>query len=127
MRTHINNKLYDTATAKKIFHTSNNLSTSDLRYQEVGVYKKQTSEYFLYQCIGTQGIITPITYEQAKDYTLNYGTKLEYDKEFGVVSDSETTFMRFELPLDVKRKIDMLASMSGKTKTQVVIDIIRSV
>lgn len=43
------------------------------------------------------------------------------------VSDSETTFMRFELPLDVKRKIDMLASMNGKTKTQVVIDIIRSV
>jgi len=127
MRTHINNKVYDTSTAKQIFLVANEYSKNDLRYQEIGVFKKQTGEYFLYQFMAQRGIISPLSYAKAKEFTGIYGSNEEYNKEFGLVVDTTTVSSRFDLPLDVKKKLEILASNRGQSRTQVLIDLIRSV
>ena len=85
MRTHINNKVYDTSTAKQVFLVANEYSKNDLRYQEIGVFKKQTGEYFLYQFMAQRGIISPLSYAKAKEFTGIYGSNEEYNKEFGCI------------------------------------------
>lgn len=127
MRTHINNKVYDTSTAKKVLLVANEYTKSDLRYQELGIYKKSTGEYFLYQYTCERGIITPLSYQKAKEFVSLYGTPEEYEKEFSIPDSQGVTSVRFDLPLDVKRKLDMVASSRGVSKTQCLIDIIRSV
>ena len=123
MRTHINNKLYDTDTATRILYLTNSYNLTDIRYQEISIYRKKTGEYFLYRSNRLSGAITPLSYNEAEQYIREYGTEEVYQKEFGY--EQGVLSLRFNIPKDVKKKLDKIASIKGKPRTQCIIDLIR--
>lgn len=128
MKTHINNRLYDTATAKVVLLINNadTYAPTDLRYHEVGIYKKKTGEYFLCHKTGVDGRITPISYNEAEGYVMTYGTKEDYIREFGV-ADSTPQALKITLPRDIRNKLDRLAVSKGQSRNQCIIDLIKAV
>lgn len=48
MKARINNKRYDTKTARRVGRWSNDLPTSDFKYRTEELYLKRTGEFFLY-------------------------------------------------------------------------------
>lgn len=101
MKKIINNKLYDTETARKIdyYQYSN---ASDWFYVYEALYKKRTGEYFLYgeggamskysvscgnrQYSGSSEII-PLSKEEAKEWAVENMDADDFMEEFGEVEE----------------------------------------
>lgn len=114
MKKIINNKLYDTATAKKLAEWDEN-GTDPLNYIAEALYRKKTGEFFVfgdggantkYARIGRLKVfepgsaILPMSLEQAKEWALDRLPKNEYDDIFGdmIDDDGSTTVTSIRLP-----------------------------
>ena len=125
MRKHINNKLYDTYGARCIFfRKTSNLDRTNICYEEVGVYRKKTGEFFLYSFRGQKGDIVPLTYQEAQQYIQLNGTAEEYMNAFNVGKQSETVNIKAEIPRDAKVRLDMLCSKYNVTQSEFLINCI---
>lgn len=97
MKKIINNRLYDTDTAKYIGSFDNMLSQSDFHYCREELYKKKTGEFFLYGSGGAMSIyskscgdgymgsekIIPLTEEDAKEWVAENCNADTYIELFG--------------------------------------------
>lgn len=101
MKKIINNKLYDTETAREIDYYQYS-SSSDFYYVYEALYKKRTGEYFLYgeggamskysvscgnrQYSGSSEII-PLSKEEAKEWAVENMDADDFMEEFGEVEE----------------------------------------
>lgn len=101
MKKIINNKLYDTETAREIDHYQYS-NASDWFYVREVLYKKRTGEYFLYgeggaksryseYCGNNQysgsSVIFPLSKEEAKEWALENMNADDFMEEFGEVEE----------------------------------------
>lgn len=102
-----NGKKYDTDTARKVGTWGNALPSRDFNWCHEHLYRKKTGEYFLhgeggpasrhaerFQSAWIEGeTITPLTYEQARQWAEEHLDTDEYEEIFGAVTedDSRTT------------------------------------
>lgn len=96
MKKYINNKLYDTTTAKLISES-----------EQKKIYKKKTGEFFMVE--GES--LTPISYQEAKDI-LKSTDEEAYQKEFISLSAEKT--LTFELSAENRQKLEELRAQTGK-------------
>lgn len=103
MKKIINGKRYDTSKAKEIGYWSNNLSNRDFNHCDEWLYKKRTGEYFLYgeggpmtryaervgDMWGGGSEITPLSYEDARQWAEEHLDADEYEAEFEVIEDDK--------------------------------------
>lgn len=100
----INNRKYDTDTARKVGHWDNG-EYGGLHFCEETLYRKRTGEYFLFGC-GRAGskyakskgsnswssgeMIIPMTWDAAREWAEERLSADEYEFEFGKISDDES-------------------------------------
>ena len=86
MKKIIKNKMYDTATAKPI--ASYDVADEGRTYEQL--YRKKTGEYFLFSDVRFDGWnITPVSYEQAREWAQLHMTSTAYDDVFGDIKESD--------------------------------------
>ena len=105
MKKIINNKVYDTETAKQVGYHDNGLLHSDLGCVEETLYQKKTGEFFLYGWGGAMTnyssyvgfdrwssgeMIIPLPIESAKKWAKENLASYEYEAIFGSVLEDET-------------------------------------
>lgn len=102
MKKIINNKLYNTETAKLIDQFDNGLTYRDFYYFAEELYQKKTGEFFIVGDGGAATIyskpaegggvvgdccIVPITVDEAKDWVERHSTAEIYESLFGEVEE----------------------------------------
>ena len=102
MKKIINNKLYNTDTAKEITAYDNGYSGRDFKAVHEILFKKKTGEYFIYGwggpmskyaksvgCNSWSGSedITPLTVDEAKAWMEAYASADDYIAEFGDIEE----------------------------------------
>lgn len=119
MKKIINNKVYDTKTAKEIAYANNGCFTTDYEFAEETLYRKKTGEYFLHGCgqamskyckivghsvVGSEKII-PLSFDEAKEWAeANLGAE-EYEEIFGeIVEDESCTIVNISLKKNIHEK-----------------------
>lgn len=104
MKKHIDGKLYNTETAKKIADW-NNGKTGELFFSET-LHQKKTGEFFLFGTGEPQSkysefhknswlrkgssVIIPMSWENAKEWAEKHMISEDYNKFFGEISDNPT-------------------------------------
>lgn len=133
MKKIINNKLYDTATAKKLAEWDEN-GTDSRNYISEALYRKKTGEFFVfgdggantkYARIGRLKVfepgsaILPLSLDQAKEWALDRLPKNEYDDIFGdmIDDDGSTTVTSIRLPSALVETVRRRAIENGVTMT----------
>ena len=104
----INNRKYDTDTARKVGYWDNG-EYGGLHFCEETLYRKRTGEYFLFGCGGAGSKyakntgdnswssgeeIIPITWETAREWAEEHLKVEEYEAEFGEVSDDGSKIIK---------------------------------
>lgn len=152
MKKRIDTLLYDTDTAKKIASYEAPYPKSDIRFYEEELYKKRTGEYFLYGS-GNGGSrygekvysessawesgekIVPLTYENAQRWfekanneNDELATDKVYEEEFGTIKadTSKKEQQIFRLSKTAIQKVERMAQKQGKTKSEIVENLIMS-
>lgn len=101
MKKIINRKRYDTETAAKVGEYSNYLSPSDFNHVNEELYRKKTGEFFLYgeggplttyaervgDMWGGGESITPLTYEEAREWAEKKLAADTYEEVFGIADE----------------------------------------
>lgn len=120
--------MYDTSGAKCVlFRNTANFPKGNICYEELGVYRKKTGEFFLYTFRGTKGDIQPLTFEEAELYIRTNGTVEEYNNVFKPITNSNgTADIRIVVPKEIKTKFDIICSRLGISKTEFIINIINN-
>ena len=104
MKKIINNRVYDTATAKKVASWSNNTSRRDHGWCEEALHRKKNGEFFLYGESGPSGkyaerfqgawingySLMPLTYDEARNWAEKKLDADEYEEIFGAISDDDS-------------------------------------
>lgn len=140
MRKIINNKRYDTSTAEEIGYHDNAYAVNDFNYMCETLYKKRTGEYFLYgeggalsryaeKVVDGWGYgeqIIPMTFDSAREWAEKHLDADDYEKEFGEVSegDEQKKYITVYVTNAAADKLTRLASESGKSRSQIVNDMI---
>lgn len=140
MRKIIKNKRYDTETAEMIGDYDNGFLPNDFNYINEELYKKRTGEYFLYGEGGAMSRyasqagenwgygeeIIPMTFESAREWAEKHLDADDYEKEFGEVSegDEQKKYITVYVTNAAADKLTRLASESGKSRSQIVNDMI---
>lgn len=134
MKKIINNKLYDTATAKKLAEWDEN-GTDSRNYISESLYRKKTGEFFVfgdggantkYARIGRLNVfepgsaILPMSLEQAKEWALDRLPKNEYDDIFGdmIDDDGSTTVTSIRLPSALLETVRRRAQEKDETTAE---------
>ena len=126
MKKIINNKRYDTNTAKKVAEYDSDAARSDFNYYHEDLYQKRTGEFFLYGQGNaaskyadrafpdgwTSGEkITPLTIDQAKDWAERTQDADTYESIFGVVDEDDSkTVTTISLSRSTLKKLKEIAA-----------------
>lgn len=132
MKKNINNKRYDTDTARFVAEWRNTrCSVTDFEYSEEQLYCKRTGEYFLYghggprtryakavgqNCWGSGEDIIPLTQEEARQWAETCLDPDDYDKEFGTPPESDDdgiAVLSVSMPVAVADRIRAEAKQAG--------------
>ncbi len=142
MRKIINNRSYDTDTAKELGSWSTACSASDGRSFSETLYQKRTGEFFLHgagnpmsryaervdgSCWRCGEAITPLTYDRARQWAERHLDAEDYEGIFGAVSDDgdgDDTIVTLRLSAAVSKAIDREMAKTGRTKREIVNDIL---
>jgi len=104
MKKIINNKVYDTNTAKEVGSYSNGGTWRDFNHIEETLYKKKTGEFFLFGEGGPAtryaepegqnswsggSRIMPMTYDEAREWAEKNLDADEYEEIFGTIEESD--------------------------------------
>lgn len=133
MKKIINNKKYDTDTAKCIGSWDNGTMPSDLDYLSESLYKKRTGEYFVhgeggarsrYASEGEDGwfsggqAIVPVNLEAAMMWAEEHLSADAYEAEFGEGGEGDGTAMvSCCISAAAKRKLERTAAEHGITQS----------
>ena len=129
MRKIINNKVYDTETAKKRGEWSNGRSHRDLSWCEEALYQKKTGEFFLHgeggtlsryivqrddNCwVGGERII-PLSVEAARIWAETHLEADEYEAMFGpVVENDSRVSQTFSIAADTLERLRRISRFTG--------------
>lgn len=139
MKKIINNKVYDTSTAREIGCNSYS-NPRDFHYWCETLYCKRTGEYFLHgeggpaskyaerieqnSWSGGEQII-PLTYENARKWAEENLTADEYENEFGAVTEDGTAeTVNISMPAALIAKIRRKAQGEGISVSKVIVSIL---
>lgn len=118
MKRYINNKVYDTETAKHI-------GTEFL----VSLYRKKTGEYFKYihpRHSEGEGEIVPLTYDEAREWAEKNLDSDVYDEEFGAIEDSgERETIHISVRAQTADKLRRMSREQGRAVSSIVEDLIK--
>ena len=135
MRKIINGKAYDTATAAIGGEWDNEVGVTDFTYYHEALYRKRTGEYFIhgegnaqskyavhrYGMWGSGEAITPLSYEEARQWAEDKLTAHFYEAEFGeVVEDDSQVVASYRVSASTKAAIQREAARTGETQGQVI-------
>ena len=90
----INQRRYDTETAKQLAYYSNGHNKNDFDFWSEGLYRTKTGNYFLHYDGGRGGggeQIKPIGLDGAQKWGEKYLTGDEYEDIFGVIDNEQNT------------------------------------
>jgi len=129
MKKIINRKLYDTDTAQEIGAWGNGYYGNDFNSMSETLYRKRTGEYFLHGSGGprTQYAtregnmwgwgeqITPLSFDEARDWAEEHLTADEYAEAFGMPDegDDSKTVLTITLPATKAATIRQAAEKAG--------------
>lgn len=131
MKQIIKNKVYDTSTAREMGTYKNLEASGTSEYYEETLYRKKTGEYFIYAYGGpeskyrkitgysnwtSQGLIMPLTYDEAQKWAKIALTEEQYEGIFGITDEgTETEALTVRLPkalvIQLKRRTDKTGQM----------------
>jgi hypothetical protein len=130
MKKIINNKVYDTATAKELASWSNSNDWRDFHTYSETLYRKKTGEFFLH---GEGGPLTqyavstgqnswsggekliPLTHENARKWAEDHLDGDEYESIFGTITEDDSKqYATFSLSSSTLEMLRRKASESGK-------------
>lgn len=123
MKKIIKNKVYDTATAQYIGAYLGDWEDAS-RWRREELYKKRTGEYFLYsEGHETPETITPLSFDEAKEWGRKHLEGVEYEIEFEVAADDNAvTRLHVEIPASLNDRLELERSKIGASKAEVVIE-----
>jgi len=129
MKKIINKKLYDTETAKELAVWDNDYYPNDFNYAVERLYRKRTGEYFLCGSGGPMSQyaercgsgwtggreITPLTYEEAREWAEEKLDADEYAEIFGMPDegDDSKTVLTITLPTTKAAALRQAAEKAG--------------
>ncbi|ERL09800.1 hypothetical protein [Olsenella profusa] len=121
MRKVINNRLYDTGTARLV--GSHQAEVDGGSYVFGDLYRKRTSEYFVETSgtlVGMERTITPLSYDEAREWAESHLTAEEYEAEFGPVSEGGgDEVVSARVSAAAKRALEREAQRTGETQTAI--------
>lgn len=136
MKKIINQKRYDTDTAKEMGYDCYNGSRSDFQWWQETLYRKQTGEFFLHgeggamsryaEAVGNSSWcggerIMPLTVEEAQKWAEKHLTADEYESIFGAVEEMpDKRLATYSLTEGTIEKITRLATTWKCTKSEVI-------
>ena len=127
MKKIINNKVYDTDTAKEMA-TWDNHEYGNLNYCQETLYQKRTGEFFLHGSGGANSryarhisgdnwssgeSIIPIPFDEARDWAERHISADEYEKIFSIPEEPDRTTLSITLPITLSKKLRQAASKEG--------------
>ena len=129
MKKIINNKVYDTDTAKKLGSWENMYDSRDFGYFSEALYQKRTGEFFIYgeggpmskyaKTVGTNQWsggerIMPVTMAEAQEWAENHLSADEYESIFGaIVEDDTRSALNITLPNSLIERLRREAAADG--------------
>lgn len=139
MKKIINNKRYDTETAKFLGEDSYS-NWGDFHFWEETLYQKRTGEFFLHgvggpaskyaetvgqnQWTGGEKII-PLKFEKAREWAENHLEADDYEDIFGPVEEDDSKkLISLSLPTTAVETLKRLASETGKSQSELVAEMI---
>lgn len=142
MKKIIGGKLYDTETAREVAEWDNGLGSSDFHLMEETLYRKRTGEYFLhgwggpmspyaepYGSSGWQsgGRITPMTYDEAREWAEGHMDADDYQEEFGPApeGDGEAVHLHATISEAARRALDAEAARTGESRSVIIDRLLR--
>lgn len=141
MKKIIDNKVYDTTTAKKCGDWSNDLGVRDFSRTAETLYRKKTGEFFLFGAGGpatkyaapmghgwTSGEkIIPLTYDEAREWAEDRLDTGEYEKIFGeVVDDDGKQLISLYIGSASAAKLKRIAAQRGISQSALVEELIET-
>lgn len=104
MKKIINNKVYDTATARKVGYWGNGLGCRDFGWKEETLYRKKTGEFFLHgeggpatnyaeridNAWSSGERIMPMSFAEARAWAEEHLDGDEFEEIFGAVAEDES-------------------------------------
>jgi hypothetical protein len=129
----VNNKRYNTETAKRLAAWDNGVLCNDFDYRAETLYRKKNLEYFIhgeggaateyaerdgYNTMAGECII-PATEEQARAWAHEHLNGDDYDRIFGEPKEG-TAFVTVEISNAAKAKLDAAKSKDGKTQADII-------
>lgn len=138
MKKVINGKMYNTETAESLGYWSYS-NRFDLHFMEEELFKTKSGNYFLH-CYGgpstkyavSQGSnswsggehIEILSYGSAKKWAEERLSCEEYEKIFEISQETEV-LVNIKIPFELKFKIDRIRAETGKTISEIVLDMIK--
>lgn len=138
MKKIINGKRYDTDKAELIGLASYG-AVGDFHHWKEELYRKRTGEFFLYGVGGAASkyaerielntwsggeAITPLTYDEAKEWVEKYLDADTYEELFGVVEDLSKTVITLSVPMAVADMLRREAAKTGKSISEIASNLI---
>lgn len=123
MRKIISNRVYDTDSAAKVGEYETEVDGGSFVFG--GLYRKRTGEYFAETdgtVLGMVATITPLTYDEAREWAERHLGTEEYEAEFGTPDDDETAVLSLTVPATTYRAIKSEASRRGCSMRDVVVE-----
>lgn len=141
MKRIINNKKYDTDTARMVGKASNGMGWRDFAYYEETLYCKRTGEYFLHgkggaasryavsagqNCWSGGERLIPMDYANARKWAEDNLSADQYEREFGeVTEDDSTMIVTLSMPRNIVETARRRAQESGMSLSGFLADLIR--
>ena len=123
MRKIINNRAYDTSSAKKVGEYESEVDGGS--YVFGGLYRKRTGEYFAETdgtVLGMVASITPLSYDEAREWAERHLTAESYEAEFGEPDEGETAVLSVTVPAATHRAIKDEATRRGCSMRDLIVE-----
>lgn len=139
MKKIINNKRYDTETAKKLGEDDAPCSVNDFNYWRETLYQKRTGEFFLHgeghgmsryaeryvDGWGWGEKIIPMSFSEARDWAEKHLEADQYEGIFGPVEEDDSRrLISLSIPVSAAETLKRLAAESGKSQSEIVTEMI---
>lgn len=140
MKKIINNKKYNTETAKKLGSDDYPGSVTDFNYWCETLYQKRTGEFFLHgeghgmsryaertaDGWGWGEQIIPLSVDEARKWSEDHLDADDYEKIFGeVAEDDSKRTVTFSISEEAIELLTRMASETGKSKSQIIDELIK--
>lgn len=123
MKKIINNRAYDTSSAKKVGEYEAEVDGGS--YVFGGLYRKRTGEYFAETdgtVLGMVASITPLSYDEAREWAERHLTTERYEAEFGEPDEGETAVLSVTVPAATHRAIKDEATRRGCSMRDLIVE-----